>query len=229
MKPYPAGDHNSTSSQHPMQLATLWLKDCLENHPKCNDEHSPSELPTRLIHVGDEETHPRLCSGSSLTPRTPYATLSYCWGTAPALKLTISTLDHFLHDIDPSTLSRTHRDAVEVVRKLGISYIWIDSLCIVQNSPADWRKESGRMANVYRHATINIAATFATDGDGGCFAQRDGSLIQPLILETKWEGTQNKLWEWSLDERGYRTHLDSRAWVIQEAMLSTRKLSFGRR
>ena len=70
-------------------------------------------------------------------------------------------------------LTKTFREAIEVARRLEVEYIWIDSLCIIQDDQTDWITESARMSNVYQRATCNIAATASRDGDGGLFFDRD--------------------------------------------------------
>jgi len=73
-------------------------------------------------------------------------------------------LDHF---------PKTFREAVEAARRMGINYLWIDSLCIIQDSNGDWLKESVLMYQVYSNAFINIAATGAHAGNKGLFFERD--------------------------------------------------------
>ncbi|KAK2613454.1 hypothetical protein N8I77_000367 [Diaporthe amygdali] len=86
-----------------------------------------------------------------------YVALSLCWG--PPSKHPIQTL--------PENIAG-YRDAVEVVRDLGLSYIWIDSLCIIQDNNDDWEREAALMTQVYREALCTICALSSNDGDGGC-------------------------------------------------------------
>jgi hypothetical protein len=104
-----------------------------------------------------------------------YASLSHCWGKLKIITLTTSNLAGFQHEIPLKELPKTFQEAIYVTRYLGLQYIWIDSLCILQDSSEDWAKESVQMADVYGAAEINIAATGAADGSGGCFFERSDS------------------------------------------------------
>ena len=79
-------------------------------------------------------------------------------------------------------MSKTFKDAMLVVRALGERYIWIDSLCIMQDSPnrSDWFEASAKMQSIYANAYCNISATGAVDGRDGCFFDRSPLFVQPL-------------------------------------------------
>ncbi len=69
-------------------------------------------------------------------------------------------------------LPKTFRDAVRITRGLGIRYLRIDSLCIIQDDEKDWEIESAKMADVYMCSGRNLAATHSRNGNSGCFAER---------------------------------------------------------
>lgn len=71
--------------------------------------------------------------------------------------------------METHVLSSTFRDAMAFTHSMGLEYIWIDSLCILQDSDDDWRYESMRMSNVYQNGLFNVAATAASDGKRACF------------------------------------------------------------
>lgn len=98
-----------------------------------------------------------------------YATLSHSWGNHVPLKTTRATKSSFEKSIPEDLLPQTFKDAVSIARGLGIHYLWIDSLCIVQDDPDDWQAEALEMQNIYSGSTINIAASDAVDSIGGCF------------------------------------------------------------
>ena len=104
-------------------------------------------MPTRLVHVGRSRTH--LCVSSELRECPRYATLSHCWGDLKLVNLTKDNFKSFCDEIPGSALSRTYSDAFEIVRYFGLDYIWIDSLCIMQDDSWDWHKESALMSDVY--------------------------------------------------------------------------------
>jgi hypothetical protein len=86
-----------------------------------------------------------------------------------------------------SELPRTFRDAVEVTRGLGYEYIWIDSLCIVQDDPKDWKEEAPRMALVYGIAVCSIMAMDSENYEGGLLAQTNATEMsrhKPGILNS---------------------------------------------
>ena len=131
-----------------------------------------------------------------------------------------------------SALPKTFRDAVQIARHLGFNYLWIDSLCIMQDSAEDWRKESAYMQEIYRFSSCTIAATAAAAGEVGCFSSRGGSLPEPLKLAVRWYDMADER-EYLLLNKEYvarqlrRAPLNQRGWVVQERVLSPRTLHFG--
>lgn len=137
---------------------------------QCYNKHhsNPSNpfLPTSLIDVGDDDnnTHPRLIltADAEISRDTArYAALSYCWGPEPEaqFKTTKSTLSQRLEAFALDNVTPVVRDAVLVTRRLNIRYLWIDSLCIVQDDQSDWASESSTMAQVFQQAYITVCTT----------------------------------------------------------------------
>ncbi|KAH9227260.1 hypothetical protein K456DRAFT_1796293, partial [Colletotrichum gloeosporioides 23] len=148
------------------------IQTCLESHDVCSRYQtlfaSGTSFPTRLLDL--QPTTPNadvlLVDGSSCS-HAPYVALSHCWGAAPVVRTVKANLLAFRTRIDPSTLNKTFNDAMDVTRRLGVRYLWIDSLCIVQDDADDWDREAARMAQVYSQAYVTIAATSAPDGTHG--------------------------------------------------------------
>ena len=122
---------------------------------------------------------------------------------------------------------------MNVANVLGIRYIWIDALCIIQDSPGDWVAESADMYRVYRESICNIAASDSTDGSGGLFFQRETEFIEPLRFTCVLDGVPNTecvltngdgMWREELE----KSPLYRRAWVFQEQLLAKRALHFTR-
>lgn len=127
----------SSSVFHNLRLAKKWLAMCWINHPNCFQATIP-QMPTRLIDVGppDGSISPRLCTPSI---RSRYLTLSHCWGPFRIATTTTRNFDERCKAIAMGSLSKTFQDAILVTRQFGMRYIWIDSLCIIQDSAKDWQ------------------------------------------------------------------------------------------
>jgi hypothetical protein len=130
-----------------------------------------NDRPTRLIDVGlaDGSEEPRLVQPPK-GEKGRYLALSHCWGVSTIkerLTTTLATLDCRLETIPVSLMSANFYDATIITRRLGYRYLWIDSLCIIQDSVEDWEVESQNMGNIYMNASLTIAAGAAKDSDGG--------------------------------------------------------------
>jgi hypothetical protein len=117
------------------------------------------QLPTRLVDVGcaEDQYRVRLIETSTEAPairdanpsRARYVALSHCWGASrPACLTTAATLETNKTQIAWELLSKTFQDAIMLTRELDVRYIWIDSICIIQNDDEDWAKEAGQMQQV---------------------------------------------------------------------------------
>ena len=163
---------NSTNSEAAWDFVLNSLEHCTNNHASCSNSAPGHEswYPTRLLDVGvdggDFESA-KLIETAKAKPEGPYLTLSHCWGQVSLTKLLKVNLEEFL--IRVPALPRTFVEAILASRKLGARYLWIDSLCIVQDDLDDWRRESSLMYEVYKNALCTIAATASSDSRGGLF------------------------------------------------------------
>ncbi|CAO2648263.1 Nn.00g075300.m01.CDS01 [Neocucurbitaria sp. VM-36] len=227
---------NTTASDATWSMISKWFSNCTTNHTKC--ERTPSKLrhlPTRLIDIGDLGSHNvRLVITRQLpdsaTTELQYFTLSHRWGTGSPVKLLNENLQQFLLSIPWTSFSHTFQDAMTVTKKFGFRYIWIGSLCIIQNNAEDWLKESATMSDVYEGGICNIAATAAGEtGTDGLFAKRDGTTIAPFMLDIARKGSVDR-YLCSRNAFRYDGYLKSllsrRGWVFQERLLSPRTLHF---
>lgn len=121
------------------ELAKHWLCACLSTHSAACGQSS-HQAPTRLLAL--HGTSLKLIESLNLKSSLAYATLSHCWGTLEFLRLTQETLNSFKISIPFEDLPKTFQDAITITQQLGIGYLWIDSLCIIQDSPKDWKKEA---------------------------------------------------------------------------------------
>lgn len=102
--------------------------------------------------------------GSSDKSPPSYVTLSHRWGTQSFRLTTRETLEEHRKGIAFNILSPVFKEAVIITRQLGFRYLWIDSLCILQQDDEDWDRESMQMGQIYMCAVLNLAD--ATPGGG---------------------------------------------------------------
>jgi hypothetical protein len=140
-----------------IDMARKWLMDCVESHEHCRA--SLFATPTRLLQIRPEQHQIRLEDNFQTSPS--YATLSHCWGTHDILQLTRNSLADFRQKIPFEGLCKTFKEAVSFALTSGFTYLWIDSLCIIQDDRQDWVKKSALMSEVYGGSSLNIAAAGA--------------------------------------------------------------------
>jgi hypothetical protein len=259
-----------TQTMDSLAVLSRWIRDCNEGHQQKCVSGNRLSLPSRLLQVSANQvrlvqTKDIQGAEKNLKP-VPYVALSHCWGQEPTSATSSSNLERMRAKIPVSMLSRTFQDAIQITRFLEIRYIWIDSLCIIQDDQEDWEREAANMGSVYQNAFLTIAAARSADGRGGCFStiretpyiwqpnyhhvndQSSKSLGSILVHhERLWEAYQvddSKFLRWvtlrpSYDVR-YITQnnasrnivdlgfpLFTRAWFLQERLLSPRVLHFG--
>lgn len=217
-----------------LSLAKRWLTECSVFANPASD-FVPSLLVdvelTKLVSPKDDN----LCGPDRLR----YAALSYCWGNDPFLATTSSNIHAMRQSIPVSELPQTIQDAIVVTRYLGVKYIWVDSLCILQGADqaahCDWISELGKMGQIYQSAFVTIAAESAPNAYTGILNDRkapsfsncalqeslvssDVVYLHPHVLY----GGHNKSFMQKVKEP-----LHFRGWSLQESILSQRLLSFG--
>ena len=194
----------------------------------------PPTLPRRIIDVGLEGSEVvHLLDFGQAPPRAHYFCLSHRWSESKPLTTTLETLSSRLKGIELATLSPTFRDAIILTRALGNTYIWIDSLCVLQDSAADWEVESSKMGLYYGRSWLTIGAGLGGELANGLFGQRYteddsvlffGMKILHNLSQTSniyFTGYDERLW----DNRG-SSLLSSRGWTLQEEALAPCFLSF---
>lgn len=137
-----------------------WLQDCLAHHEDCRAAQQ-TFMPTRVLDIGSVSVDGKVTLVADTSHlRSPYACLSYCWGTDLRGVVTTRKANFEKHKggISLSTLPRTVQDVARVSERLGIRYLWIDALCIIQDDQKDWVRESVQMREVYSNSQITIAA-----------------------------------------------------------------------
>lgn len=240
----PAGSHISpiSSSKECMEKAHSWLKDCIDLHACPSKTCQP--LPKRVICVGDEHSKAFLHEPSRGETGC-WVALSYCWGKRNVLT-TLSTLRPRIDGFDINELPRTCSDAVRATRALGIQYLWIDALCMIQGEEADWiwKKETAEMCSIYENATLTFAAIDSAHCDTGLYMTRrwrqavqfdvlaqDGSLVPIFARNASLGGHYGYMCrrERDLITKTLSNHvgwLETRGWTLQELFMSSRILWF---
>ncbi|KAI4603439.1 hypothetical protein KJ359_003249 [Pestalotiopsis sp. 9143b] len=159
--------------------------------------------------------------------------------TAGQLTSNESTIPGLLAGISVAELPRTLRDAVAVTVKLGLTYIWIDSICIIQDDHDDWKREAGKMSTVYAQSLVTIIATSAGSCDEGFLSKERQPSIEVARVQTQSGETEVRarvIHDWGHHRGGPQSHenarlqwmdpVDSRAWTLQERVLSGRYINF---
>ena len=160
-----------SGSMRAMQKASLWALDCNMHH-NCVDVIQKRCLPTRVIEiflVGNDERDVAIRLRETAGEAENYIALSHCWGKSWRLITTRANLKRHKKSIHLASLPQTFRDAIYLARKLKITFVWIDSLCIVQDDVSDWEREALRMGEVYAGAYLTISALAASDDKQGIF------------------------------------------------------------
>ncbi|XXG99674.1 hypothetical protein Hte_006015 [Hypoxylon texense] len=210
------------------------LHSCLQMqgvHSDCKDTAN-NYVPSRLLKLDAcSEGPPRIRICLPDKP-TPYAVLSYCWGGDQAHKTTSTTLAANYINIRWDSLPRTIQDAIQVSLNIGLEYIWVDSICIIQDDDIDKQREIACMPRVYNESVVTIIAARAKSAREGFLHPLDTSRYQDSIFKLGFKcehGTSGHAY--LVRERQYNygasDPIDSRAWTLQESYLSKRIIKYG--
>ncbi|PKS12654.1 hypothetical protein jhhlp_000862 [Lomentospora prolificans] len=228
-----------SESEECFQLIRDWIADC-DTHLGCTTSPAAPPLPTRVLDLGagGSETV-KLYVTQSETGL--YIVLSHCWGPKglpAAATTTRRSYQDRLKGIDVGSLPATFRDAVQICRKLGIRYLWIDSLCIIQEDAEDWDLECSRMADVYGNAYLSISAAGAASSNEGCFAARPPAQLSMTVGAVNFQGFTQNIMARRCINHGFvgpyvpeetETPLWTRAWTLQERLLPRRVIHYCKR
>jgi len=210
-----------------------WLATCQNQegkHAKC--EHPASDFsPTRLVKINDDGSiH---LYEPSATSTLKWVALSYCWGGEPPIKLTKSVYNTWLDEMPHSELPQTIKDAIRTTRELGLTYFWVDSLCIIQDSEEDMTTQLSQMARIYSHSELTISASRAKTCRDGFLQDVQFPPSIDLVFRLHFQCPDGKIGSVILhgmdDLHPPREPVEERSWTLQEHLLSPRVLVFGSR
>ncbi|KAF2489301.1 HET-domain-containing protein [Lophium mytilinum] len=161
-----------------------------------------------------------------------YVALSHCWGLEQPLTTEEATVDAWMMDIPWVQLPKTFQHAIEITASLGCSHLWIDSLCIIQDSRTDWEEQSAQMAAIYQHAVVTVVAASAASDTEGFLGPRPKRLNGTVLFHPEGPNMSPRpvAFRESLshydDDVASIDPLEKRAWAFQERLLSARVLVF---
>jgi hypothetical protein len=203
-----------------------WTESCMKTHERCGTQSWHSHINCisllRLIDVED------MCLVDA--PKgSQFVSLSYVWGNVPIFKATLQNkaelyskmgLSQFMDEI-PTTI----QDAIQVVRELGMRFLWTDAICIIQDDWAEKKQLIGSMDAVYAQATLTIVAAQGTNASSGLPGVRPKSRKVPRVIEYSPE-VKFLVAATPLPDLLLRCPWSTRGWTYQEGLLSARLLIF---
>ncbi|KAI4865735.1 HET-domain-containing protein [Hypoxylon rubiginosum] len=214
-----------------------WIDSCNEKHALCQSRLS-EWLPTRVLDVSREPGRVFLYEPDE-ADKGPYVALSHCWGGAVPIMTTAKTIDSFKAGIPLDAFPRTFQDAIFVTQQIQCRFLWIDSLCIIQDDTEDWKNEASRMADVYGNSYVTVAAAASINSRGGLFRKHNVLDVKHTVERHAQGGQPTSVTvRPSLEHTPYYASspyglepsttapLLERSWCFQEYLLSPRVLSF---
>jgi len=229
-----------TASPFSFQLVESWLSHC-KSHHSCSQrlgfDDTTTGDPRRLIDVGLYPTSIKLVQFDKQAKLPSFVALSHCWGPRGLplnCKTTVATIAERESHIPYLSLPKNFRDAIQITRRLDVRYLWIDSLCILQDSTADWNEEASKMGAIYARSILTIAAGCGGDAESGCFVQNYPpfrTYLSREITNTQQDGQSSTLLvtvrKRILASRSIlRTPLTMRGWTLQEHIMAPRLLHY---
>ncbi|KAI8667661.1 HET domain-containing protein [Fusarium keratoplasticum] len=241
-------------------FARRCLHTCRANHVRCRERLTDTlvkklqqagggigserinlaDIPSRLLDVqAGAGRHIKLIKFDTLSDieqamfcSSGFAALSYCWGGQQSFTLTRSQSQHLYGGFSPSELPKTIQDAIRVTREIGLRYLWVDALCIQQDSDQDKAAEISRMERYYGSATVTICAAAASTAEQGFLFRRKNHPFDagPFRIRLRNRNGIDEGYIYLLKEGdGPPDPTTTRGWTMQESFLSRRILIYSER
>lgn len=202
-------------------LIHTWMERCAK-HSVCPAVKSVP-LPKRVIEIPTDPSQPPMLRVTT-NELGHYVILSHCWGKADFVKLKDSLILRYQNAIAFEELPKSFRDSIEVTRRLGFHYLWIDAMCISQDSAADWEEEAPKMTLYYGRSTLMISATWAKNASQGFLNSREKSPVSP-VMGTEAEYYLSRQSKVTTSEINH-SRLATRGWAAQERILAPRIIHY---
>ena len=215
------------ASKRSSEIASRWLKNCLEKHSLCRPTTEFPNPPKRLIHVGNDTQHPFLVETFPDRQRVRWLSLSYCWGGETSMSLNHNTMDKLKNGVPLVDLDEAIQDAISVTRSLGIEYIWIDALCLRQDNN-EWNDELQKMNEIYGGSIVTLVSA-SSDSVKNRFLNKRNLDYIPVAYSTDPEDRRAKIFlsqEWNDSACEYNGPWSKRGWTMQEGLLPNRVLFY---
>ncbi|KAF5025123.1 hypothetical protein F66182_2824 [Fusarium sp. NRRL 66182] len=238
---------NDTTSETSLHRVQSWLTKCTMEHEYCNRKE-PKPFPDRILDLGSasDETIRLVETRNQLGY---YACLSHTWGSVQPLRTLKGNVESFKAGLPIDMLPKTFREAVAICRRLSLRYLWIDSLCIIQDSPEEWQRQSSKMATIFENAFLTVAATKAKGHQEGLHPEDQeknacldripafdlgNGVVVDIWARLSYPNNKTGIQHWHTERLDASTVEDqwpllTRAWVFQERLLSPRMLHFAKR
>ena len=167
---------------------------------------------------------------STLSQDANYAALSYVWGQNQTYVLNDETFEEKRRGLDVSRLPQTIIDAITVTKGLGLTYLWVDALCILQYEGDQMSDEIAVMGQIYQNSEVTITAANSSSCIDGFIKEpeRLTYFVEPFDIALNiGDGNMENL---SLGYRSFykplKDPINLRAWTLQEKVMSTRSLIY---
>ncbi|KAB5542493.1 heterokaryon incompatibility protein-domain-containing protein [Coniochaeta sp. 2T2.1] len=232
----------STCSEKSLAWTVQQIQVCVDSHVACRPSSEPC-LPRRVLDLdADCKSGVRLHESSAQRGR--YVCLSHCWGKRPFLQTLSSTLNSHLDNIDFESLPLTFQEAIDITRRLGIRFLWIDSLCIIQDHMDDWRAEAAKMASIFQNCYLVVSAAKGSNARDGLYSNFPSRCKTYTAKVSDKQAEDGSTAEETISIRQTLTHLTravgayeegqqiplpvvTRGWIFQERILAPRVLHCG--
>lgn len=226
---------NDVSRENIPETALQFIQ---ENYIYCRTVHSKcteviSKLPKRILDISTDQY--RLVEPYE-GEKASYATLSYSWGVKSFSKTTIESYERLKCGFQKEDLPIAFQEAALVARFLNIDFIWIDSLCIIQDDVDDWEEQAAQMGQIFEFAAITIAASLSSSPYDSLFTKRNAKYEEFELYHDRNSTNDNVVFRarrkivFGIHAKTGRSkdvdRLDTRAWGLQEKLLSNRLVAF---